>query len=202
MELSLSTWLIPVAGFAVAMSGTPGPNNAMLAASGASFGFVRTTPHMLGVALGFPLMLLAVALGAGAPLRAWPWLQSGLRWIGIAYLLWLAWHIARLQPDAAGPRRRAGRPLSFLQAAAFQWVNPKAWVAAAGAIVTFVPPGRLQPALLLATVFLVVTMVDVALWTAAGAASARVLTTPRALRRFNLTMALLLVASVLPMLLE
>ena len=109
------------------MSATPGPNNAMVAASGATWGFRRTLPHMLGVAVGFPAMLVAVALGAGEVLRARPWLHEALRWAGAAYLLWLAWKIAAAKPEPPGDaatekdKGSGSRPLSFMQAALFQW---------------------------------------------------------------------------------
>ncbi len=186
------------------MAATPGPNNAMVAASGASFGFRRTLPHMLGITIGFPIMLVAVALGAGEPLRTLPWLHEALRWVGAAYLLWLAWHIAATRPEAADKRAGASRPLTFAQAALFQWVNPKAWVIAASAVVTYTSESGavLAQAAALAIVFLVVTLPAVAFWTSVGVGAARVLRSPRALRLFNLAMAALLVASLVPLLRE
>lgn len=202
MGTDAAAWLLSVTAFAVAMAATPGPNNAMVAASGASFGFRRTLPHMLGITVGFPAMLMAVALGAGEPLRTWPWLHEALRWIGAAYLLWLAWHIAVARPEAAG-RAATSRPLNFLQAALFQWVNPKAWVIAAGAVVTYTTGAAVMAqAAALAVVFLVVTFPATALWTGVGVGAARLLRSPRALRAFNLAMAALLVASLLPLLRE
>ena len=204
MNTSLTAWLLSATAFAVAMSATPGPNNAMVAASGASFGFRRTVPHMLGVAVGFPLMLVAVALGAGEALRTWPWLHAALKWVGAAFLLWLAWHIARIRPEAAAVgRAERSRPLTFLRAALFQWVNPKAWVIAASAVVTYTTTGAvLAQTAALAALFLVVTLPTVALWTGVGVGAARVLRSPRALRRFNLAMAALLVASLASLLRE
>lgn len=200
-------WFASALAFAVAMSATPGPNNAMVAASGASWGFRRTLPHMLGVSVGFPAMLVAVAFGAGEVLRTRPWAHDALRWIGAAYLLWLAWHIAVARPKApavpADPARAVGRPLGFVRAVLFQWVNPKAWVIAAGAVVTYTPSsGGALPAqaALLAAIFLVIILPATALWTLIGVGAARLLRTPRALRRFNLAMAALLVASLLPLL--
>lgn len=190
--------------FAVSMAGSPGPNNAMVTASGATWGFQHTVPHMLGIAIGFPVMLLAVALGAGELLRTYPWVHEALRWIGAAYLLWLAWSIATARPpslDAADPRR----PLSFLQAALFQWVNPKAWVIALGAVVTYTTAtgaALIVQASLIAALFLLVTLPVVAFWTMVGVGAARLLRTPTALRCFNLAMAALLVASLVPLLLE
>jgi threonine/homoserine/homoserine lactone efflux protein len=203
--------MLSVAAFAVSMAATPGPNNAMVAASGATFGFARTIPHVLGISIGFPVMIAAVALGAGAPLRSWPWLAGMLRWLGAGYLLWLAWHIATARPRGADEAREEGvardrsRPLTFLQAALFQWVNPKAWVIAAGAVVTYTTArggGFMLQALAVALIFLAITFPAVALWTAIGAGASRVLRSARALRAFNVCMAVLLVVSLVPMLRE
>jgi threonine/homoserine/homoserine lactone efflux protein len=210
MPLDVSTWLLPVLAFAVAMAATPGPNNVMVAASGATFGFRPTVPHILGISIGFPAMLGIVAVGAAEPLRAWPWLHEALRWIGAAYMLWLAWHIATAEPAVAGAEGRAraarrGRPLTFWQAALFQWVNPKGWVAAAGSVVTYITatgPAFWLQAAALDVIFLVVTVIFVAMWTGVGAGAARVLRTARAVRRFNMAMAGLLVLSLIPLFLE
>ena len=196
-------WFASALAFAVAMAATPGPNNAMVAASGANWGFRRTLPHMLGISAGFPVMLVAVALGAGALLRTRPWVHEALRWVGAAYLLWLAWHIAVARPQVpVGPTRAGGRPLGFLRAALFQWMNPKAWMAAAGAVLTYTTTGGalLAQAVVLAAIFLVVILPTIALWTLVGVGAARLLRTERALRWFNLAMAALLVASLLPLL--
>ncbi len=195
-------WLLSVVMFALAMVGTPGPNNAMVAASGANFGFARTVPHQLGVTFGFPLLLVAVAFGAGDVLRTVPWLHAALKWGGALYLLWLAWKIATARPklaDGAAP----GRPLTLLQAALFQWVNPKAWVIALGAIVTFTTAdGVWGQSMILAAIFVVLTWPVLAFWTMTGVGAARVLRTERGLRAFNYVMAALLVASLLPVLRE
>ena len=195
-----AAWLFSAITFAVAMVGTPGPNNAMVAASGANFGFGRTVPHQLGITFGFPVMMVAVALGAGDVLRIWPWLHSALKWLGAAYLLWLAWKIAMTRPkptEGAMP----GQPLTFLQAALFQWVNPKAWIISLGAIATFTTAGAvLGQSLVLCVIFVSVTWPIVAFWTLTGVGAARVLQTERGLRAFNWVMAGLLVASLLPVL--
>jgi threonine/homoserine/homoserine lactone efflux protein len=165
---------------------------------------------MLGISVGFPAMLVAVALGAGEVLRARPWLHEALRWAGAAYLLWLAWKIGTAEPeppeeDARDPSQNGGsRPLSFVQAALFQWVNPKAWVIALGAVAAYTTAagsGLAAQAAVLALIFLLVTLPTVALWTLVGVGAARVLRTRRALRAFNLAMAALLVLSLAPMVL-
>ncbi len=210
MTVDIANWLLPVLAFATAMAATPGPNNVMVAASGATFGFRPTVPHILGISVGFPVMLALVAIGAAEPLRTWPWLHEALRWIGAAYMLWLAWHIATADPAVAVDQGRAtaarrGRPMTFVQAALFQWVNPKAWVAAAGTVVTYITatgPGFWLQAGVLEAVFVVTTVVFVALWTGIGAGAARALRTERAVRRFNVAMAGLLVLSLIPLFLE
>src|SRR6201996_8538780 len=110
--------------FSLVMGFTPGPNNVMLASSGANYGVSRTWPHLWGVTLGFPVMLLVIGLGLATVLLASSGLQLGMKILSCLYLLWLAWQIARSSPIKAG--KSDGRPLTFLQAAAFQWVNPKA----------------------------------------------------------------------------
>lgn len=196
------TWFLSASAFAVAMSATPGPNNTMVVASGATYGFARTVPHMLGIAAGFPVMLIVLGT-AGLPLLTDPRVHAVLKWVGAAYLLWLAWKIAASDPTPAEPGAKAGagRPLGFLQAALFQWVNPKAWIIAAGALATYTAQaedGSLAATLLLATLFGLVALPCLGFWTLIGVGTARVLRTRRALRLFNLAMSGLLVASLVP----
>lgn len=194
-------WWLAAAGFAVAMSGTPGPNNAMVLASGANFGVRRSLPHMLGIALGFPAMLLAVALGAGEVLARLPGLHAAVRWAGAAYLLLLAWRIATAEPSL-GDGRPAARPLSFLGAALFQWVNPKAWVIALGAVAAYGAGEEVVARMLaLALLFAAVTLPILWVWALAGVGAARILRTPRALRWFNRAMGALLALSLVPLVL-
>jgi threonine/homoserine/homoserine lactone efflux protein len=204
-------WLLSATGFAIAMSATPGPNNVMVASSGATYGFARTVPHFLGVSGGFAIMVAAVALGAGEVLHAYPVIHEILKWVGAAYMLWLAWRIATARPDAKGVdeagsarARKRGRPLTVLEAALFQWVNPKAWVIALGAVATYTTTGGavMGQALILALIFFIVCVPSTALWTAIGAGTARLLRTERAVRAFNLAMAVLLVASLVTLFVE
>ncbi|MDF2763530.1 MAG: lysine transporter LysE [Rhodospirillales bacterium] len=195
-------FLLPFTLFAIAGSFTPGPNNIMLTASGANFGFRRTLPHILGICVGFPLMVTAVGLGLGRLFEEVPVTHSVLKLAGSAYLLWLAWRIAQAgsvdQPDARA------RPLSFFQAAAFQWVNPKAWIMAMGAISTFTLAGQemLPQVLTIAAIFTVVSVPSATVWTLLGIGVARILTSPAALRLFNLSMGALLALSVVWILFE
>jgi threonine/homoserine/homoserine lactone efflux protein len=189
--------------FSLVMGFTPGPNNVMLASSGARFGVGRTLPHLAGVAIGFPVMVLLVGLGLASILLASPHLQLGMKIVSCAYLLWLAVQIAR--SASAGGGSGEARPMSFLQAAAFQWVNPKAWLIAVGAISAYTAGRGTQLYIQVAIIALLsvfVTFVSTLTWTAFGAAIGRWLRAPLALRLFNLFMALLLVGSTLPILLE
>ncbi len=195
--------MLPFVLFAFTMCATPGPNNAMLTASGASFGVRRTLPHLAGIALGFSLMVLLVAAGLGEALRAAPAIQEVMRWVGALYLLFLAVQIARAEP--ATPDAPSGsKPLTILQAALFQWVNPKAWVIVMGAIATYGDPGQsaLAQALGMFAVFLVVSWPASAIWVLLGAGVARLLRTRRQLRIFNWLMAALLILSLVPTLTE
>lgn len=194
-----STWLLlgPLALFALVSSITPGPNNIMLASSGLTFGFRRTIPHMLGVNLGFTLMLVLVGLGLGTLFQQLPWLYTFLKYAGALYLLYLAWKIASSGPMEGGSTR--GRPFTFLQAALFQWVNPKAWVMAVGVIATYTPQsGFYWNLALAAAVCCVVNLPSIGIWAAFGMALQRLLHRPRAIRMFNVGMGMLLVASLYP----
>ncbi|MFV3306724.1 LysE family translocator [Pseudomonas sp. NY15181] len=186
--------------FAFVTSITPGPNNMMLLASGVNFGVRRTLPHMLGISIGFLLLVVAVGTGLHQLFERFPASYQALRYAGGAYLLYLAWKIARSgAPQATGEHN--ARPMSFLQAAAFQWVNPKAWVMAVGAIATYLPPDAfISNVILLATLFAVVNLPSVGVWTILGSLLRRWLENPMRLRLFNLGMAALLVASLYPLL--
>src|ERR1700730_2043234 len=116
---------LPFVTYTFVMSITPGPNNVMLTASGANFGFRRTVPHILGIGLGFVVQLLAVCAGLSALFARWPALQSALGWVGAAYLLYLGWQMLGRGDAEARDNRR---PVTFLEAAMFQFLNPKAWV--------------------------------------------------------------------------
>lgn len=185
--------------FALAFASTwsPGPNNIMLANSGATFGWRATCPHAFGVALGFPLMLLGVALALGEAFQHSAPLREGLRWAGVALLLWLSWRVATAGRARAEGR---GRPFTFIQAAAFQWVNPKAWVMAistAAAFITGADP--LRDALVCAAVFTISGLGSAHAWAVGGAAMRRVLSTDLRLRAFNAAMGALIALSALYM---
>jgi threonine/homoserine/homoserine lactone efflux protein len=184
--------------FAFVTSVTPGPNNLMLMASGANFGFRRTIPHMLGVALGFVLMAFLVGVGLAGLFQTYPLAVTVLEVASVGYMLWLAWKIARAA--APGEREATGNPITFLQAAAFQWVNPKAWAMALTAVTVYAPERSLAAVALVAAVFGAINLPSVSVWTVLGQQVRRVLTTGRRLVAFNWTMAVLLVASLAPVL--
>ena len=188
----------PLVTFAVATSITPGPNNIMVTASGANFGFRRTLPHMLGVPIGFTIMVLAIGLGLSEIFESFPVIHQVLRYGGAAYLLYLAYRIATAAPTTPDTAQPAGRPLTFLQAALFQWVNPKGWMMAVGAISTYTTVGGdlLLESVMTALIFGAIGLPSVALWAALGVAIGRLLQARWALRAFNIGMALLLVASL------
>ena len=190
--------LVALTGFAFVTSATPGPNNLMLMASGAHFGMRRTVPHMLGISVGFSVMCLLVGLGVAGVIFAVPMADLVLKLLSAAYMLWLAWKIARA--GAPGEGRAAARPMSFAAAAGFQWVNPKAWAMALGAIALYAPDRSLAALGGVALVFGLVNLPTVSLWAAAGQGLRRVLTNDARQRVFNWTMAGLLVASLLPVL--
>jgi threonine/homoserine/homoserine lactone efflux protein len=191
--------LLALAGFALATSVTPGPNNMMLLASGATWGFARSLPHMLGISLGHSGMVVLVGMGVGQAVLALPGARAGLALLASGYMLWLAWKIATAAPPAPGAAP-AGRPFTFLQAAAFQWVNPKAWAMALTATTVHAPGTGLAAMGIVAGVFAVVNLPCIALWAGAGQGLRRWLAAPGRLRAFNLTMAGLLVASLAPLL--
>lgn len=174
---------------------TPGPNNAMLAASGANFGLRRSLPHLFGVALGFPVMLFAVGVLLAGAFQTSALLREGLRWGGAALLFWIAVRLAMSRQMKSGTV--GGGPLNFAQAAAFQWVNPKAWSMAVAATSQFVAAAApVGSAAMVAGTFLSIGLVSAVAWTAAGQAIARWLTTEGRLRWFNLAMAGLILLSV------
>ena len=193
--------LLPVLSFALSASATPGPNNIMMLSAAAAHGLRRTLPQLAGVAIGFGLMVTLVACGLGVPLAQSRTLQRVLQVVGAIWMAWLAWKIATA--PVAGDLRPAP-PLSFLGACAFQWINPKGWIMAVAATATFLPPGSnaLVFGPLLGLVFTLVSVPCVGGWALIGFSGARLLRHPGRLRAFNVTMALLLLATVVGMLLE
>jgi len=205
--------LIAVVAFATVTSVTPGPNNMMLLASGVNYGFRATVPHMLGISAGFLLLLLAAGLGLGALLQRWPELHLGLKMLGAGYMVWLAWKLWRADAAPSSALAAEGTaaaatsttsttgPLGFWGAAAFQWVNPKAWMMALGAIAAFVGPQEGWSALwALALLCAAVNLPCVSIWAYAGAKLSRWLAIPERRKAFNTVMAAALLLTIWPML--
>ena len=184
--------------YAFVGSATPGPNNVMLLASGVNFGLRRTVPHMAGIALGHALMVFIVGIGLVGVFVTLPAARMVLTAISAVYLLWLAWKIAQATPPEG--RAEGGRPLTFLQAAGFQWVNPKAWVIAIGAVTLYAPGQEWHAVLWVTAGFLTVSLPSMLIWAGAGVSLRRLLHRPDWLRAFNYMMAALLVASLWPVL--
>ena len=190
--------LLALAAFAFVSSITPGPNNLMLMASGANFGFRRSIPHMLGIGIGFVVMLLLVGAGLIQIFDAYPVTHTILKTFSVVYLMYLAWKIANAAPvDASSDK---GNPMTFIQAAAFQWVNPKGWTMALTAITAYTPDRSLEAIVIVGLVFGLINLPAVSSWTVLGQQMARVLQSPARLRAFNWLMAGLLVASLYPVL--
>lgn len=186
--------------FAAVSSVTPGPNNIMLMTSGVNFGFRRTIPHMLGIELGFGILLLAVGLGLGALIHTVPGLQLAMKLASAAYLLWLAWKIA-FSKASGEPETGVDKPITFLQAAMFQWVNPKAWAMALVAMGAYASADAPFLSILVITIaFLIVGIPTATIWTGFGIGLRQFLADPKRLRIFNFAMGLALVATLWPLL--
>lgn len=191
-------WLLAVAAFCVVTCFTPGPNNAMLMASGLNFGFGRTMPHLLGVSIGFAFMLLAVASGIAGIFQTLPQLYGGLKIASALYLLWLAWRIATAESHGEDEARQ-GRPMTFFEGAAFQWINPKAWVMTIGASATYVlAEAPIVTALAVTGVMLATGLASSATWALGGTLLRPLIGNPTLLRAVNIVLALVLVASLWP----
>jgi threonine/homoserine/homoserine lactone efflux protein len=193
--------------FAFVSSITPGPNNLMLLASGTNFGLTRTIPHMLGVSIGFAIMVILVGIGLMGLFNAYPVSYLVLKVVSVVYLLYLAWKIATAAPLNDEPGTDApdqdgkSKPLTFIQAALFQWVNPKAWAMALTAISIYAPPSQpLSSIFLVALIFGLVNLPSVCAWVLLGTQLRRFLTDPLRLRTFNVCAALLLLGSLYPIL--
>ncbi|WP_432453317.1 MULTISPECIES: LysE family translocator [unclassified Agarivorans] len=189
--------LIALVSFAFVSTVTPGPNNIMIMSSGASVGFIRTIPHMLGVVFGFSLMVILLGFGLTGLFTRYPFIHQLLQIACILYLLFLAFKIARSKPVNATHQQY--QAMSFLSAAAFQWVNPKAWSMALSAISVYAPSSELNSVLLVSLIFSLINLPSVGIWAAAGKQLQTFLTAPNKIRAFNYCMAGLLVISVIPM---
>ncbi|NNN44862.1 MULTISPECIES: LysE family translocator [unclassified Vibrio] len=187
----------PLIAFAFVSTFSPGPNNIMLMTSGANVGFIRTIPHMLGVTLGFSIMVLLVGIGLTDLFQRYPWMQHGLHIACSGYLIYLAFKIAFSSPTQA---KQDYQPMSFLSAVLFQWVNPKGWSMALTAVSVFNPSASWLQLMVIALVFIMVNIPSVSVWAAAGKQLSYWMNDSRYVRWFNGIMGGLLLLSVLPML--
>jgi threonine/homoserine/homoserine lactone efflux protein len=189
---------LPFITYTFVMSITPGPNNVMLTASGANFGLRRTVPHILGICVGFVVQLLAVCAGLSVLFARWPALQSVLGWVGAAYLLYLGWHMLG-RSDAQA--RAGGHPVSFVQAAMFQFLNPKAWVMTVTAATLFLPRemGLVAGGLYMVAVMEGIGLPCMTVWAVFGISLKRFIGGPRGRRVFNVAMALALATTAVMM---
>lgn len=185
---------LPCATYAFVMSITPGPNNVMLTAAGANFGLRRTLPHILGITCGFGSQVAAVCCGLGVLFTRWPQVHTTLKWVGAAYLLYLGWQLLRARGAATG---NAGKPITFAEAAAFQYLNPKAWVMSVTAATLFLPPqlGQLLASGFVTAIVALVNLPCITAWALFGSSLRLTLTRPVARRIFNWVMAVALGAT-------
>ncbi|MGX1927240.1 LysE family translocator [Vibrio sp. NH-7] len=189
--------LSALAMFAFVSTFTPGPNNLMLMTSGANVGYQRTLPHMLGITLGFGFMVLLVGLGLIGVFNAYPVSHTVLKWLSLAYLAYLALKIVR---SGKAETRDDYKPMTFLGAASFQWVNPKGWSMALSSVAIYSSSGNWHELLIISAMFMLVNMPSCSFWVLAGRELQRWLTSAKRVRVFNLTMAALLIGSTVPML--
>ncbi len=190
--------LWPLLVFTIVMLFTPGPNNVMLMTSGLNFGFRRSLQHMLGVALGFAFLVFCVGLGLGAVFKSFPIIYIILKYLGAIYLLYLAWKIATSDPARPKVTTRQ-RPMNFIEAIAFQWINPKGWVMAVGSITTYAAIAAFPRNIyLMVGLFAAIGITSSFAWAGLGSSLQHLLDRPKWVRNFNIVMAILLVASLYP----
>ncbi|MEH6631196.1 MAG: LysE family translocator [Halopseudomonas aestusnigri] len=193
---SLIVLIIP---FAFSLTVSPGPNNVMAMASATNFGYRRSLPVISGFAMGLGSMIFASGLGLGQIFIIFPLVHEIMKYVAVAYLLYLAWKIA----GSGGVKETnvEQKPLSFIQGVLFQWVNPKAWIVSISAVASFSMPDA-EPLLqssLIALIFTLVAFPSVSIWAVIGSTIAKYLQSPRVLKIFNLAIATLLVLSLLPL---
>jgi threonine/homoserine/homoserine lactone efflux protein len=194
--------LIAFVGFAIVMFFTPGPNNIMMLSSGLTYGFRRTLPHIAGVVVGFAFMVGAAGLGLGTIFIAFPILQVILKYLGTAYLIWLAISIAMSGQVTPGQDNRRG-PMTFWGAAAFQWVNVKGWVMVIGTVTAYAAIAGFPWNIAIQTaISLAMGALSALTWTLFGSALRPILKSPRAVRAFNILMAVLLLGSLYPVFMD
>lgn len=202
MPMTFTDFWIPLATFALVAAFTPGPNNLMLAASGMNYGFRRSVPHMMGISVGFPVMLLCIIFGLGALITGFPILKDVMQLASAAFIVYFAWKIATADSELSVDGN--SRPFTLWQAALFQWVNPKGWAIAIAVASLYAPDGigDWEKALYMAVLFFVITATCTSCWTSLGTVIRSVLQNPRIRRWVNRAMAVALVLTMTPILLK
>jgi len=203
-EFYTYSMLLSIATFTLSTVISPGPNNIMLLSSGLTFGYKRTIPHMSGIVFGFPLMVLLVGLGMGVLFEKFPIIFSVLKIAGIAYLFWMAYKIANNKSSYEVNENKESKPFTFVQSALFQWVNPKAWIMAVTSISIFVTSSQssLFQILTIAFIYFLSGLVSTNTWTFGGVFFKKFIKDDTSIKKLNIIMAFLLIASVLPIIFE
>ncbi len=202
MQLSNQEIYLALILFAFSAAITPGPNNVMLMSSGLNYGVKKSLPHLFGICFGFPVMVLLIGVGLGSVFERFPITHTIIQILGILYLLYLAWIIATTKTHDIHTTK--SNPLSFWQAALFQWINPKAWIMATGAIATYttISTNIYQQISIIALIFFITAVPSAATWLIFGAKLKHFLQNPKHQHIFNIVMALLLVSSMIPVLIN
>jgi len=193
------TMILSITSFGLASTMTPGPNNIMLLSSGLTFGYKRTIPHALGVNFGFPAMVICVGLGIGKLFEVFPFVYAGLKFFGIGYLLWMAWHIANTK-GSLDTNNTKDKPFTFLQAALFQWINPKAWVMAITSTAAFITDHQMAyiQVMIISCIYFFCAILSTNSWALGGVMLRRFIQEERFVQMFNIIMAALIVGSIIP----
>lgn len=203
-EFYTFTMLLSIATFTLSTVSTPGPNNIMLLSSGLTFGYKKTIPHISGIIFGFPIMVLLVGLGLGALFEKFPQIFSILKIVGILYLFWMAYKIANNKSSYEVDEKSDSKPFSFIQAALFQWVNPKAWIMAVTSISIFITSSEnsFMQVLVVAFIYFLSSIFSSNTWAYGGVFLKRFIKDEKSVQKLNIAMAILLVLSVLPIIFE
>ncbi|RLA09029.1 MAG: LysE family translocator [Gammaproteobacteria bacterium] len=195
--------VISILTFAFTMAMTPGPNNALFLSSGLTFGYRATIPHIIGVIIGFPLMTFFVGIGLGELFQTYPIIFQVLKIMSFAYLLWMAYHMTQIK-GGLGNNKKRDKPLTFIQAVLFQWVNPKAWIMAISSISVFTTSidNKFSQLLIVTFLYFIVGFVSTNFWTLGGVLLKKFITSQKVVHIINLILAFVMVASVLPFMLH
>ncbi len=197
------TMIFSIISFGLASTLTPGPNNMMLLSSGLTFGYKRTIPHALGVNFGFPVMVICVGLGLGKLFEVFPFIYVALKVVGIGYLFWMAWHIANTKGSLDTDNTK-DKPFTFLQAALFQWINPKAWVMAVTSTAAFITDHQIAyvQVIIISSIYFFCAILSTNSWALGGVMLRLLIKKERFVQIFNITMAILIVGSMMPFIFE